>query len=483
MRRDPELDGIAAALAERSKTNLSLFERQAWPQIEARPYVHNWHLDAYADHLQAVSSGEIRKIIFNVPPRHTKSISCNVVWPSWDWIANPWRTFLFSSYRISLSERDNKKAKKLVSSEWYRRHFEPRIDPTNNTNVRWGVQDGGERLITSVGGASSTGEGGDIIVIDDPISADGARSKTQRAGVIDWWDETIKSRLNDPETGAFVVIMQRLHEDDLTGHILAHETGWDHVCLPARYEPNHIYPVRSSIGFKDPRTTEGELLNPKRFNEQSLNDIAAEGSFVAAGQLQQRPAPRGGGMFQRSDFEIISAAPAGCIWVRAWDLAASKEITSARTAGLAMGQAPDGSYVIADVVKGQHTSGAVETLIRNTASQDAMTYPGIKGSLPQDPGAGGKAWAVALVKATAGFPYHASTESGDKETRAEPFAAQVEVGNVKLVKGAWNKDFLDEIELFPAGKFKDQVDAASRAFMELIQRKKFTWYVGGETHE
>lgn len=483
MQLDAETQALEAELARRSSKNLSLYSRLAWPQVESRRYVSNWHLDAMSDHLQAVSHGQIRRIIINIPPRHTKSLMCNVFWPSWDWIENPWRCFLFASYRSSLSERDNKRANRLVASPWHQRSFDVRIDQNNNTNVRWGVHGGGERLITSVGGASSTGEGGDVIVIDDPISADGARSTTQRQSVIDWWDETIKSRLNDPETGAFVVIMQRLHEGDLTGHILAHETGWNHLCLPARYEPNHIFPVRSSIGFKDPRTVEGELLNPKRFNAESLDAIAKEGTYAAAGQLQQRPAPRGGGMFKRSDFEIIPAAPAGCKWVRGWDLAASKEATSARTVGLLMGKTPGGEYIIADVVKGHLTSGEVEALIRNTASQDAAKYEGVRGSVPQDPGAGGKAWATAIIKAAAGFAYRASTESGDKETRAEPFAAQVEIGNVKLVKGDWNKDFLDEIELFPAGKFKDQVDAASRAFMELVQHTQFEWYVAGETHK
>lgn len=180
------IDDLEREIARRCKANLGLFSKQAWSQVESRPFVHNWHMDAMADHLQGVSRGDIPKIIINIPPRHTKSLSCNVFWPSWDWLSNPWRTFLFSSYKVGLSERDNKKANKLVASRWYQDRFAPRIDPNNNTNIRWGIDGGGERLVTSVGGSSSTGEGGDIIVIDDPISADGARSQTQRQSVIDW---------------------------------------------------------------------------------------------------------------------------------------------------------------------------------------------------------------------------------------------------------------------------------------------------------
>lgn len=469
---------------ELSKRSLHDFTRMGWSNVEARPFVDNWHVGAITEHLQAVSAGQIRNIIINVPPRHMKSLTCNVFWPSWDWLLNPWRTFLFVSYRTSLSERDNIRARKLVSSDWYQDRFQLPLNPTPNTAERWGIQAGGERLITSVGGASSTGEGGDNIVVDDPISADGARSEKQRQNVIDWWDETIKSRFNDAKTGCMVVMMQRFHEYDLSGHILANEAGFDHLCLPARYEPKHIYPVKSSIGFKDPRTKEGELLNPKRFGEEELNKIATPGSFADAGQLQQRPAPRSGGMFQRNDFQIVTAIPSGVQqWMRAWDLAASDEITSAFTAGVLMGKLADGRYIIADVERFQKTAGVVQNKLYNTASQDHGDFAGVRGSIPQDPGAGGKAWAQSLITALSGFRYRATPESGDKEARAEPLAAQVENGNVLLLKADWNKAFLDEITLFPAGKFKDQVDAATRAFNELSNAKAFKWYVSGEENE
>jgi predicted phage terminase large subunit-like protein len=477
MLNETDLLNIEREIGTRS---LGEFSHMAWAQVEARKQVRNWHMDAMSDHLQAVSRGDIRRLIINIPPRHTKSLTCNVFWQSWDWIENPWRQYLFATYRSSLSERDNKKANRLLSSKWYQDRFEPRIDPNNNTTKRWGIFGGGERLVTSVGGASSTGEGGDIIVIDDPISADDARYPVKRKIVIDWWDETIKSRLNDAINGAFVVIMQRLHEGDLTGHILAHETGWDHLCLPARYDPKHPHPIRSSIGFVDPRKTAGELLNPKRFTKQSLDEIAPEGTYAAAGQLQQRPAPRGGGTFKREWFEVVSAAPAGLTSVRGWDLAASKTKEAAFTAGVRLGYDGIGTYYVEHVTRGQLGAAGVTTLIKNTASQDDQDCHEVRGSLPQDPGAGGKVWAQQLVAAVAGYNYRASPESGDKETRAEPVSAQAEAGNIKIVKGEWNKEFLDELELFPSGKFKDQVDALSRAFMELVNTKKVTWYVGGD---
>lgn len=447
---------------------LSQFTKQSWLHVETRPLVWSWHMGAISDHLEAVSRGEIKRLIINIPPRHSKSLLVNVIWPCWDWLHNSWRIFMLVSYRQGLSIRDQRKAKVLMQSDWYRSHFDPQIEQEPNTSARWGIVGGGERLISSVGGASSTGEGADAILIDDPISADGARSPAKRKAVLDWWDDTIKSRFNDPKTGVFVVVMQRLHEEDLTGHILAHETGWDHLCLPARYDPDHKFPIKSSIGFKDPRTKEGELLNPRRFTEEELSNIAKPGTYSEAGQLQQQPAPRSGGFFARDWFEILPAAPKFRRLVRAWDLAATANKDAAYTAGVLMGETFDGTYVVVDVVRGQLSAAGVETLIRNTASQDRAKYGAlVKGSIPKDPGASGKVWAQTLVKATAGHVYRASPESGDKETRAEPVSAQAEVDNIKLVAGAWNKDYLDELTLFPNGKFKDQVDATSRAFMEL----------------
>lgn len=469
-----EIAALEKSIAEES---LGDFIEYGWGQVEARPFVRNWHMDAVADHLMAVSRGDIRKIIINIPPRHTKSLICNVFWPSWDWIHNPWRTYLFSSYRSSLSERDNKKANKLVASNWFQNRFDPRIDPQNNTNSRWGITSGGERLIASVAGASSTGEGGDGIMIDDPISADGARHPAQLKAVIEWWEETIKSRLNDPKTGFFVVIMQRLREDDLTGHILAHETGWDHLCLPARYEVEHKYPIRSSIGFKDPRTKEGELLNPKRFDDAALCDIARPGSFEEAGQLQQRPAPKAGGMFMREWFnERLNAAPMGCVWCRGWDLAASIKKSADRTSNVLIGKMPDGRYLVADAAAARKKPGSVEAWMKATAMNDGKA---IRGSVPVDPGQAGLAQKAALSKLMAGFDYRFTPESGDKATRASPFAAQAEAGNVVLLDGPWIQEWLDELCQFPNAKHDDLVDATSRAFNELVNFAQFKWHIAG----
>jgi predicted phage terminase large subunit-like protein len=240
-----------------------------------------------------------------------------------------------------------------------------------------------------------------------------------------------------------------------------------------RYDPSRRC---ETPWFTDPRTRDGELLFPERFPEAQVAELEKTlGSYASAGQLQQRPAPRGGGLFKRHWFDTVDALPAGCRFVRGWDLAATEDANAAATAGVLMARAPDGRFIIADVVREQLSPAGVQDLLRRTAAQDDAAYGSVRGSIPQDPGQAGKAQVKFLLTQTLlGRDYHASPETGDKETRALPLAAQAEAGNVSILKGPWNAGFLDEISTFPVGKWKDQVDAATRAFSELVEQK--SWY-------
>lgn len=466
-----------------AKQSLSEFIKMGWHVLEpAEPYIHGWHVDALSEHLQATSTGEIPRLVINVPPGTMKSSATSVFFPAWLWgpAGKPHSRFIGAAHEQTLATRDSRRTRLLVESRWFQERWPTEITSDQNEKTFFENTHRGFRQSTAV--ASMTGKRGHVVVWDDPINPENANSKAERDTAIRIFTETLPSRMVNPEKSVIIIVMQRLHKDDVSGYILANELGYEHLCLPMEYEPARQ--CRTSIGFKDPRTVEGELLFPQRFPKSVVErDKKVMGSYATAGQFQQRPAPRGGGMFKRADFEIISALPVGCRWVRGWDLAASKDAASAYTAGVLMGVTPQGEFVIADVVRGQLTPSQVEATIKNTASQDASAYAGVRGSVPQDPGAGGKAWARAIIKAAAGFAYRSSTESGDKETRAQPFAAQVEINNVKLLNGAWNKAFLDEIEMFPNATIKDQVDAASRAFMELNSAVPFGWYVSGGDDE
>ena len=289
----------------RAEGSLIEFSKQAWQVIEpGTPFVDGWHLHAIADHLEAVLAGEIKDLIINMPPRHCKSIAVAVMWPVWSWIAEPSLRWLFASYAGSLSIRDSLKCRRLIQSPWFQERWGDKFELVGDQNAKqlFENSESGYRYATSVG-ASTTGHGGDVLCVDDPHNSLEAQSDAVRESTIEWWAQAMSTRLNNPRTGRRVVVMQRLHEADLTGHLLK-EGGWDHLCLPARYEETR---KATSIGWRDPRTKEGDLLWPAHFDEASLSKLELQlGDYGTAGQLQQRPAPKGGAIVQIKDFRLWS---------------------------------------------------------------------------------------------------------------------------------------------------------------------------------
>mgnify|MGYP003385752764 CR=1 FL=1 len=295
-----------------SEESLYYFLRHGWKYIDPAPFTDGWPIEAVAEHLQAVCDGEIRRLIVNIPPRCAKSSLISVAFPAWVWAqrydsptSGPGVQFLYASYAHQLSLRDSVKCRRLIQSPWYQSLWRDRFQLTGDQNAksRFGNNAGGERLITSIG-AAVTGEGGAIIGIDDPNAAQEAFSEATIHSTIEWWDGTMSTRLNDPKTGAFILVQQRLAEDDLTGHILSKNVGdWTHLVLPMRYEPDRSF--HTSIGWKDPREVEGELLWPKRFGDAEVTMLERQlGPFAAAGQLQQRPEIKGGGVIPRDTWQI-----------------------------------------------------------------------------------------------------------------------------------------------------------------------------------
>lgn len=445
--------------------------RYGWKYADPSKFIDNWHLHAISDHLEAVTRGEIKRLIINMPPRHSKSLQVAVFWPAWSWIHHPEQRFLFASYAQTLSTRDSLKCRRVIESPWYRKAWgrNYRLTTDQNTKTRFDNNRGGYRLATSVDGGL-TGEGGDIIVVDDPHNVREADSEVKRRTTIAWWDEAMSTRLNDPKTGAYIIVMQRVHEGDLTGHILAREhSDWTHLCLPARYESDHVTPTRTPLDFTDPRVEDGEPLWPERYGHVQLSELERTlGSYGAAGQLQQRPAPRAGGMFKRQWFEIVEASPIDAVRVRYWDKAATAN-GGDYSAGCKMSQGPDGVFYIEDMSRGQWSSAERNAIIRQIAETDHLASPHSPPTIwmEREGGSGGKESAELSIRELAGYPIYTEHPTGSKEVRANPLAAQCEAGNVKLVKGDWNEAFLHELTAFPNGKNDDQVDASSGAFNKL----------------
>ena len=298
-----------------AEEDLVEFVRQAWKTIEpGAPYVHGWHIDAIAMHLEAVSgletSGDINRLLINVPPGMMKSLLTSVFWPAWLWGPRnmPHLRFLCASHSQSLAIRDSTKMRRLIQSEWYQERWGDRVVLTGDQNAKTKFENTATGFREAVASGSITGSRGDIVIIDDPHSVESAASDAMRETTKEWFLEAVPTRLNNPSQSAIVVIMQRLHEEDISGIILDKQLGYEHLCLPMEFEPT--LRCETSIGFIDPRKRDGDLLFPQRFPEEVVErDKAVLGPYATAGQFQQQPTPRGGGII-KSDWWQLWDQPA-----------------------------------------------------------------------------------------------------------------------------------------------------------------------------
>lgn len=297
---------------ERRAASASLYEfvKQSWGVVEPGvPFIPSWHIEEICEHLEAVSAGEIRKLLINIPPRHSKSTIVSVMWPMWEWLTEPSHKYLCASYSGNLSIRDNLKARRLVQSPWYQERWGHmfRLAGDQNAKQRFENDKTGYRLATSVGG-TATGEGGSRLVLDDPHSAQEAQSDVMRETALEWFDVVWSTRLNDPKKDAMVTIMQRLHEKDISGHILEDIGGWEHLMIPAEWDGVRR---KTSLGPYDPRKVVGELICPERFGEKEITELKQLlGTYGTAGQLQQDPQPTEGGILKTKYFQLWPSAKA-----------------------------------------------------------------------------------------------------------------------------------------------------------------------------
>lgn len=452
------------ATRQRCKT-LYGFIQEAWPILEPETdFVPGWHIDAVCQHLEAVSDGRITRLRINIPPGGMKSLSASVMWPAWEWgpLERPGLRYLTTSYQEGYVKRDARKMRDLVLSEWYQAHWPVQLTREGEMSFE----------NTALGGregkpfGSLTAGRGNRVIIDDPHSTETAESPADRMRATRIFRESVTSRLNDPRHDAIIVIMHRLHTEDLCGVIDAYKLPYEKLILPMEFEAERR--CVTGIGFHDPRTIDGELLFPERFTPAVIaRDKLALGSYAYAGQYQQRPAPREGGMFKRHWFNLTKNLPPE--WadrVRRWDLAASMPAPGRDpdwTVGVKMSRF-EGKWYVEDVRRFRESGYGVRRRIKATAEADGRE---VKIYLPQDPGQAGKDQAETMIAGLAGFAVYSERETGSKETRAEPFAAQCEGGNVMVVDAAWTQEFLDELCNFPTGH-DDQVDAAAGAFLELL---------------
>lgn len=469
------LENVEAALYSKS---FAEYVKGAWPIIEpGTQYVPNWHIDAIAEHLTAVTDGQILRLLINMPPRHMKSSLVSILWPTWTWTRAANKKWMFSSYALSLSIRDSVACRRLIESPWYQRRWGHKYKLTSDQNQkgRFDNDARGYRLATSVDGAG-TGEGGDIVVFDDPHNVNESESETIREGVITWWDHNMSTRLNDPKTGAFVGVMQRVNEADLSGHILA-QGGWEHLCLPAEYDRRDMIQVpggyvkqQTSIGWSDPRTRDGELLWPERYGAAEIAELKKRlGSYGAAGQLQQRPSPAEGGIIKKGWWKKYSEAPRTFDKLLfCWDCTFKEAETSDYVVGQAWGLVGAYCYLL-DQTRGQWD--ITETIRQVRALRNKWVARGLTqdGAIPRilvEDKANGPAVIQVLRHEVPGIiawpPKGKRMDS--KEARVQAVAPLIEAGQVWLPEGqAFTEQLIEESAAFPNAAHDDAIDCCAHA--------------------
>lgn len=435
------------------------------PGVDATPAAHHLLL---LYHLEQVALGKCKRLIINMGPGSAKSTFTSKTFPTWYMARFPKRNVIGASNTATLAESFSRSVQDTM-----REHSrELGCYPLEDNKELWRASNGSQYRSAGVGGVI-TGFRADLAIIDDPITnRQAAYSPTVRDSVWGWYKGDLFTRVKPG--GAIIIIQTRWHVDDLTGRLLDEQgDDWTVVTLPTLWdsdEPEPAFPL--GLG-----RTKGQLLWPEYQDAEFIAGAQKTlGSLDFSAMHQQQPVSAEGNLFKIAGLGVVDVEPANPrLTFRAWDFGAT-EGAGDYTVGVKAQANANGTYTILDVQRAQLSPHGVEQLLLETAIADGKS---VRISLPQDPGQAGKSQVASLMRLLAGYDVHHSTESGHKEVRPRPFAAQVEAGNVNMLAGKWNEAFRDELRLFPGGKYDDQVDAATRAFTQLVEpplkRRATTW--------
>lgn len=449
-----------------------LFVCESWKHVDGKTLKPNWHMKAICDHLQAVHEGAINRLVINVPPGAGKSLLASVFYPAWVWCTKPKHQIIATSFSMRRTSNDNRRMRKLIESDWYQKRWPTSFASDQNEKLFFENTKGGFRRGEPF--TQMTGARGNLVIIDDPHSVDGAKSVAERTSTVETFLDAIPNRLNDLDEDAIIVIMQRLHEEDVTGAIIDRpDLGYEHLVIPMEFEDPREPTI---IGWLDPRTVPGELMHPTHFSADAVRKLKASYTPTTyAGQYQQRPSPKEAGeidvrWFDHTRYEI-GEHPKGCNYYMTSDHAPS-------------GNADYNVFRIWGIDHKGHL-WLVDSFRKRCKMQEALGLQrDSEGKLMVLPT--GALRLIQRWKPLAFFPeddnnwksvgdmfLQALRETGiyiridpqptsglgDKVVKAQSYCAIASLGQVHLPNGPIGEDALREYALFPAGKHDDQVDA------------------------
>lgn len=442
------------------RSDLITFIHRSFQQVSpACEYHHNWHIEAISWHLEQCANGNIKRLIITLPPRQLKSIAASVAFPAWVLGRDPSRRIVCASYGADLAGKHARDCRAVMESPWYKSVFrDTRISRDKNKELDFATTRQGYRHSTSVGG-TLTGRGGSLIIVDDPIKPDDAMSRAIRSSVNEWFDRTLYTRLDDKRNDAIVIIMQRLHMEDLVGHVTSKDEPWVHLSLPAIAEIETEIPIGPGQTYV---RRAGDLLHPERESKEVLDAIKSMlGSFHFSAQYQQSPVPEDGEVIKWTWFKSYEERPPqegyDCV-VQSWDTAYKAEEQSDYSVCTTW-FVKRNNYYLLDVLRErllypelrrrvlEHAQAwkAESVLIEDAASGTSVT---------QD---------LAEDEATGAIDIIAVEPEGDKFTRMSARSAMIEAGHVHIpTRAPWLEDFRAELLQFPKGRYDDQVDSLSQ---------------------
>lgn len=448
--------------------NLSSFIARAFMELNpGTPYLPNWHIDLIADRLMKVYRRNIKRLIINIPPRNLKSICASIGFPAWALGRDPNLKFICASYSSELADKLARDTQMLMNSPFYRQIFPgTRISANRRAAHDFTTTEKGYRYAVSTGG-SLTGRGADFVIIDDPLKPDEATSEVQRKSINDWYDSTVLSRLDNKQEGAIVIIMQRLHLDDLVGHVLARSDDWHVLSLPAIAEEETTHTFQTLLGPQKVTRQAGSVLHAAREPLHKLEEMRIQMTdYVFSGQYQQAPVPQGGAIIKEAwlQYYVPQELPEKFdLLVQSWDTASKISESAAFSVCVTIGIRNQKAYIV-DVFRKRMEFPALK-------AEAIRLYQQYKphSILVEDKSSGMQL--IQEMKEVQMYKVKAVKPNGDKETRLIRHSVKFESGRVKLPQRAhWLHEFKLELISFPSSRFADQVDAVTQALDYVEER-------------
>src|SRR5438270_9782784 len=452
------------------RSDLCYFAERCFAELNPQAaFLTNWHLEVIAAKLTAVREGKIRRLIINLPPRHLKSLLASIAFPAWCLGLDASAQILCVSYAQDLADKLARDCRAVMTRPWDPRIFSTRLAPHRQAVQEFITTCQGYRLATSTGGVR-TGRGADIILIDDPVKPDEALSDSQRQAANEWYDHTLYSRLNDKRHGAIVIIMQRLHEDDLVGHVLGQEQ-WEILSFPAIAETDEEHRIEMILEPKCFRRRQGEALHPDREPLEVLDRIRRTiGEYNFAGQYQQSPAPVGGGLVKAEWFRRYRENELPECFdriVQSWDTANKATELSDFSVCTTWG-VKDKNLFLISVFRRRLEYPALKRAVREQQSLFGATVV-----LIEDKASGTQLIQELIADGCYGVTRYQPTT--DKIMRLHAQTAMIENGFVHIPEAApWLAEYLHEMTVFPNGKHDDQVDSTAQ-FLDWCNKPMPCW--------